>query len=59
MFVLELPIHSEDHMLQPIALALEPESANDRKKKPMTEDHKHCLFGLANRMCSVVLFTVA
>ena len=42
MFVLELPIHSEDHMLQPIALALEPESANDRKKKLMTEDHKHC-----------------
>jgi len=30
-----------------------------QKKKLMTEDHKHCLFGLANRMCSVVLFTVA
>jgi len=42
MFVLELRIHSEDHILEPLALALEPESANDRKKKLMTEDHKHC-----------------
>jgi len=32
MFVLELRIHSEDHILEPLALALEPESANERNK---------------------------
>jgi len=56
MFVLELRIHSEDHILEPLALALEPESANERNK--ILWLRITCTVCL-EWSCSVVLFTVA
>ena len=56
MFVLELRIHSEGHILEPLALALEPESANERNK--ILWLRITCTVCL-EWSCSVVLFTVA
>jgi hypothetical protein len=60
MFVLELPIHSEYHMLEPLALELEPESANERNKTLWLRiTCTVCLDWPTGWLCSVVLFTVA